>query len=178
MNRVAVKTNMRREAEVILEQDASVQQDKDGQTGFHEYFEGGFDESKLTNLVGSPSRLRLQGLVYDQRQAYKDMGSPATRQEFLMRCGLLGAKGFERQHENGTVTDLPACTFEDSQYGRPLLKREWLTDANLPTPIIIEVCSMIIALSEGSVPFIGKSAPPSTPGGTEGSKMSPGESSA
>ena len=142
-----IKSNIRREAMVILECDDAV---KDG---YAAYTEAGFDETKLT-LEGEPTRWRLQPLTYDQRLHVADMQAPAQRREFLLRASLLGVTGYKVSRDGGPETEMRPVEHEDSQqFKRAMVKRAWLQDANLPTSATIELSLWAMNLSEGTIPF-------------------------
>ena len=155
---MAIKSTLRSEVSVVLSFDDAV---KDG---YPEYLENGFDESRLT-LDGEPTRFVLQPLTYDQRNRANDIQGPSERVEFVLRCSLLRVTGYQVERQEGVVTALPPVEHEDSQqWKRPVVKREWLQLASLPTGVASELAAAARMLSEAAVPFCRRSELRSTPG--------------
>jgi hypothetical protein len=162
---MAIKTHLREQATLILSfDDALAGTPEERAAAYAAYLNAGFDES-LLRLQGAPTRFVIQPLTYDQRQRARDLESGAERVEHLLRCSLLKVTGYQVEHENGTMVELRPVEHEDSpQWRRPIVKREWLVAAQLPTGVASEIAAAARMLSEGSIPFCRASAPPSMPG--------------
>ncbi|MHC4619700.1 MAG: hypothetical protein ACYTEQ_18295 [Planctomycetota bacterium] len=169
---ISVIWEIERDGETAVILDPAIDPDKSDIKG---YWDSMFqDESCLTYRPGEkPTRFRIRPMTPKQKDYAVGLNIRLLSM-WRIRCGVMDIENYVQVDDDGAQkVDTGSARMGKSEVpGRPIAKRQWVEDLDLPEEYMMAIGKMIEHISEGKAPLSSNSAPPDGRGGRSDGKRS------